>query len=80
VPRKAGAKMLVWPDGKILGSIGGGCSESAVIKTAIDIAMQGGYKFQDIDMTGSIAEEEGMVCGGIMRVVIESIASDNQDA
>jgi len=71
VPRKEGAKMIVWPYGKILGSIGGGCSEGEVITTARDVIRSGGYQFQSIDMTGSIAEDEGMVCGGIMDVIIE---------
>lgn len=71
VPRKEGAKMIVWPFGKILGSIGGGCSEGAVINTARDVIRNGGYKIQSIDMTGYAAEDEGMVCGGIMDVVIE---------
>ncbi len=71
VPRKAGAKMLVWPYGKIMGSIGGGCSEGEVINTARQIIGSGGVKIHDIDMTGQIAEEEGMVCGGIMRALIE---------
>ena len=72
VPRKEGAKMLVWPYGKVLGSIGGGCSEGEVINTARDVIRNGGYEMQNIDMTGSIAEDEGMVCGGIMEVIIES--------
>jgi len=71
VPRKEGAKMIVWPYGKILGSIGGGCSEGEVINTARDVIRNGGYQIQSIDMTGSIAEDEGMVCGGIMDVIIE---------
>ena len=71
VPRKADAKMLVWPDVKILGSLGGGCSEDAVIKTVVEVIGNGGYHVQNIDMTGSVAEDEGMVCGGIMQVVIE---------
>lgn len=71
VPRKAGAKMLVWPYGKILGSIGGGCAEGEVIGTARQIIGSGGSKIQDVDMTGQIAEEEGMVCGGIMKTLIE---------
>ncbi|MCG1025179.1 XdhC/CoxI family protein [Dehalobacter sp.] len=74
VPRKAGAKMLVWPDGRILGSIGGGCSEGAVIQTALDIILNGGYKIQKIDLTGLLAEDEGMVCGGMMQVLIESLS------
>ncbi len=71
VPRKPGAKMLVWPYGKILGSIGGGCSEGEVINTARDVIRYRGYQIKNIDMTGSVAEDEGMVCGGVMQVVIE---------
>ena len=71
VPRKEGAKMIVWPYGKLLGSIGGGCSEGAVITNARDIIASGGYQFQRVDMTGVVAEDEGMACGGIMDVIIE---------
>lgn len=72
VPRKAGAKMLVWPYGKTLGSIGGGCSEGEIIHIARDVSRDGGYRTHSIDMTAEVAEEEGMVCGGVMKVVIES--------
>lgn len=71
VPRDVGAKMVVWPHGKIVGSIGGGCSEGTVMQTAYDVIRDGGYQIMDVDMTGDVAEDEGMVCGGIMKVVIE---------
>jgi len=71
VPRGPGAKMIVWPDGRILGSIGGGCSEAEVILVARDLIHSGGFAIQKIDMTGSVAEDAGMVCGGIMDVLIE---------
>ncbi|MCD8341544.1 MAG: XdhC family protein [Clostridiales bacterium] len=70
-PRGAGAKMAVSPKGDITGSIGGGCSEGAVIRDAIDIIGTGAYKTMLIDMTGDVAESEGMVCGGTMLVLIE---------
>lgn len=73
VPRGVGAKMVVWPDGRILGSIGGGCSEGEVLVIARDIIREGGYRIHRVDMTGSVAEEEGMACGGIMDVLIEAI-------
>ncbi|MCC5908901.1 MAG: XdhC family protein [Clostridiaceae bacterium] len=73
VPRKAGAKMIVYPDGRTIGSIGGGCSEAAVITVARDVILNKGYIIQHVDMTGDIAEEEGMVCGGTMEVLIESL-------
>jgi len=73
VPRKAGAKMLIYNNGIVKGSIGGGCSEAEVIVNARRILKQGGYMVQCIDMTGDIAEEKGMACGGIMNVLIESL-------
>lgn len=71
VPRGVGAKMLVFPTGKIVGSIGGGCSEAAIIQDAVRIIGSGRYLLKLIDMTGDVAESEGMVCGGIMEVLIE---------
>ena len=77
-PRGAGAKMVVWPDGRILGSVGGGSGEGAVMKTARDVIRRGGYVVQGIDMTGSFTDEEGMVCGGTMRVLIEAVGREGR--
>jgi xanthine dehydrogenase accessory factor len=73
VPRRAGAKMLIWPDGRILGSIGGGCSEGMIIRQALDIINEASCTIHRIDLTAEIAEEEGMVCGGVMKVLIEAL-------
>lgn len=72
VPRKAGAKMIVYPDGRILGSIGGGCSEAGIIGLARDLIEEKGYLEERIDMTNQEAEENGMACGGIMDVIVEA--------
>ncbi len=72
VPRKAGAKMIVWLDGRTLGSIGGGCSEANIATISRDIILNKGYIIEHVDMTGLVAEEEGMVCGGTMDVLIEA--------
>ena len=70
-PRGAGAKMAVFRDGSAAGSIGGGCAEADALRDARDVAANGGYLFKTADMTGS-AEEDGMACGGTMRLLIES--------
>ena len=70
-PREAGAKMAVSPLGKVTGSIGGGCSEGAVIRDAVRIIGTGRYQIIDIDLTGDVAESDGMVCGGTMKVLVE---------
>ncbi|MDR1048342.1 MAG: XdhC family protein [Synergistaceae bacterium] len=69
-PRGAGAKMAVRYDGSSVGSIGGGCAEADVIRDARDILLKGGYCFKTVDMTD---EEDGMACGGRMKVLIESM-------
>jgi xanthine dehydrogenase accessory factor len=71
-PREAGAKMAVLYDGRSIGSIGGGCAEADVIRDARDVMLKGGYRFKTVDMTDS-AEDDGMVCGGRMRVLIEAV-------
>ncbi|WP_066629601.1 XdhC/CoxI family protein [Clostridium magnum] len=71
VPRKAGAKMLVWSNGKVSGSIGGGCSEGEVIVKSRYLLRDREYEVHRVDMTAEVAEEEGMVCGGIMDVFLE---------
>ena len=72
-PRKAGSKMIVYDSGKIIGTIGGGCAEAKIIKDAALMAGSKNLKIETIDMTGETAEEEGMVCGGKMTVLIEAI-------
>ena len=72
VPRKAGAKMIAYLDGRTVGSIGGGCSESGVISKAREIMLSKGFLIEYVDMTGDVAESEGMVCGGVMEVLVES--------
>jgi len=71
-PCEAGAKMLVLPHGQAVGSIGGGCAEAEVTQKAADIIQNGGFCVTEVDLTDS-AEEDGMVCGGTMRVIIEAV-------
>lgn len=71
VPRGAGAKMIVFPTGATLGSIGGGCSEAAIIRDAIQLIGSQRYRIRTIDMTDEVAEAEGMACGGTMEVLLE---------
>jgi len=72
VPRKAGSKMVAYYDGSTIGSIGGGCSEAGVLRMAKDIMLDKGFLIEHVDMTGDVAEAEGMVCGGVMEVLIEA--------
>lgn len=70
-PRKPGAKMIAWSYGKTVGSIGGGYAEGEVNNIAWDVIGSKRFKIYDVDMTGQSADDDGIVCGGIMKVLIE---------
>jgi len=72
-PREEGAKMLVRPDGSIVGTIGGGSLEARVIKEAIEQIKKG--KPQRLSFKLKAGHEPGMICGGDVEVFIEPIVS-----
>lgn len=72
-PVKAGAVMAVDQNGRTIGTIGGGCGEHSVMMKAYSLIGTGGRCCMTVDMSNDIAEEEGMVCGGQMRVLVEDI-------
>jgi xanthine dehydrogenase accessory factor len=72
-PREAGARLLLLEDGSLLGSIGGGCAEAEVLRQARGVLSGGGWRLAVSDLADSAAEEEGMVCGGAMEVLIEAV-------
>lgn len=70
-PRKAGAQVLFFRDGQTVGTIGGGCGEAKVRQYAFRVIDQVKPIVVDIDLTHEVAEADGMVCGGVMKVYIE---------
>ncbi len=71
VPRRAGAKMLVYETGRTVGSIGGGCSEALIMREALTFIGTRKAGLSKVDMTADLSDDEVMVCGGIMSVFIE---------
>jgi xanthine dehydrogenase accessory factor len=72
-PQKAGAKMLVYGDGRIVGTIGGGCVEAEMIRRARHAISERRSSLADYDLTPDQAGEDGLVCGGRMQVFIEPV-------
>jgi xanthine dehydrogenase accessory factor len=75
-PAKPGAIMAINKLGKTYGTVGGGCSEAAVIGRARRIIGTGGSDVVEVDMTNEVAAEMGMVCGGTLWVYIEDLKDD----
>lgn len=72
-PVKAGSMMVVGRLGRIAGTIGGGCGEAEVTQIARRTVGTGGKRVVTVNMTNDIAGDEGMVCGGVMSVLLEEI-------
>ena len=74
-PRSVGTKMLVFEDGTTVDTIGGGCVESEIIRKALLMMRSGQPAFQicRVDLSADAAEDEGMVCGGRVEVMMELI-------
>lgn len=74
-PRETGTKMLVYPDGTITGTVGGGYAESHIIQEALLLMEKEEQimKVVSVEMLGEEAEEAGMVCGGIIEVLLERV-------
>ncbi|HLQ73289.1 MAG TPA: XdhC family protein [Bacillota bacterium] len=74
-PRETGAKMIVLSDGKVIGTIGGGCGEGEVIERSFSVIQTGIPAQHQVDLTDGLMYEDGGICGGIMDVFIEPIDS-----
>jgi xanthine dehydrogenase accessory factor len=71
-PRRAGAKMLVLPDGRILGSIGGGYTEAQIISHTLDSRLPFEVCRFGLD------SQDDMLCGGYMEVLIERLGASSR--
>lgn len=65
--------MLIGADGRIAGTIGGGCAEAEVKMKALQVIDRKVPVHYKVVMLADAAEEEGMVCGGTMDVFIQPL-------
>lgn len=69
-PRKSGAKMLVYPDGSIAGTVGGGTIEFESIKKALEV-----LETKESQLWHSSLLDLGMACGGRATLFIEYLGA-----
>jgi len=70
VPRHAGTKMLVFGDGRLIGTVGGGEMESRVIEEARLALRTGRTKLLDYSLLAPERGDPG-VCGGEVQIYLE---------
>ena len=73
VPRQTGSKMLIWPDGTIVGTVGGGEMEALVIGEAQDAIRSGRSRVVSYNFTDLASGDPG-ICGGTVEVFVEPLA------
>ena len=72
-PQRVGAKMLVFEDGRTVGTIGGGCYENDAFWKAREALTTGRSQLVKYELNDDFAEESGLICGGQMEVFVEPI-------
>ena len=73
-PQQIGAKLLVFEDGRMMGTVGGGCVEADVwgeARIALEENKSRIRRFTLRDEPDVPPEQEGMICGGDMEVFLE---------
>jgi xanthine dehydrogenase accessory factor len=70
-PRAAGSKMAITADGRIAGSVSGGCVEAAVIEAARKTLSDGVPQLLHFGVADETAWAVGLACGGTIDVFVE---------
>ena len=72
-PQRVGAKMLVFADGRTVGTIGGGCYENEAFWKAREAIKNRKPITLKFELNDDFAQESGLVCGGRMEVFVEPV-------
>src|SRR6266436_523736 len=63
-PQKIGAKALFYSDGRIKGTLGGGCLEAEIQQRAIRALRTGEASIFDLLLDHDFGWDDGLICGG----------------
>ncbi len=72
-PRQEGAKMAISKAGEIAGSVSGGCVESAVAETGLQVLKSGSPQLVHFGVADETAWSVGLACGGSLDVFVERL-------
>ena len=72
-PRFEGSTLLASDDGRIAGSVSGGCVEGAVVEEAIEVITTGKPRVMEFGVADETAWRVGLSCGGRISVLIERL-------
>lgn len=79
LPMSEKSKMLVTPEGQIIGTVGGGCLEADVWTEARQVMEAGKSSIQKFILTEKYAGESGLNCGGIVEILTEPLPRQGEE-
>jgi xanthine dehydrogenase accessory factor len=77
-PQKAGAAMLVFPDGRQVGTLGGGCVEAEVKRQALGTLGGDGQTKAELltfNLDDNYGWDDGLICGGRMSILADPVSA-----
>ena len=74
-PRRTGSQLVIAGDGRIEGSVSGGCVEGAVLMEALEALEDGQHRLLEYGVSDDDAFAVGLACGGTIRVLVEPVGS-----
>lgn len=74
-PRRTGSQLVVSGDGRIEGSVSGGCVEGAVVLEAQEALKEGLSRVLEFGVSDGDAFAVGLACGGTIRILVEPVGS-----
>jgi xanthine dehydrogenase accessory factor len=78
-PRELGAKLAVAADGRMAGSVSGGCVEGDVVEAALQVLANGSPQLRHYGISDEMALEVGLMCGGEIDVFLEMVDGSPAD-
>jgi xanthine dehydrogenase accessory factor len=75
-PRPRGSHMLVHADGRIEGSVSGGCVESDILETAAEVIAGAPAVVKHYGVADAAAWEVGLPCGGQIAVLVQLVGAE----
>ncbi|MBC8339804.1 MAG: XdhC family protein [Rhodospirillales bacterium] len=75
-PCPPGSHLAIRDDGAIIGSVSAGCVESAVVHEAMEAINGAPPAVSEFGVTGDMAWEVGLACGGEIRVLVRRVEND----
>ncbi|WP_010185861.1 XdhC family protein [Sphingomonas sp. PAMC 26605] len=73
-PRPRGSHMLVHADGRLEGSVSGGCVEGDVLTLAAEVLASGKPERRKYGVADGSAWEVGLPCGGTIEVLVQPVS------